>query len=106
MDRSADALWSSRARAFWRDSLPYIRYMAQSGLPGVTIMLLFAGLAGYASLLHHLPESFPYTLVGVVVLDSDCLLESAADMAARGGYRLSGTAGISDGSLFETIVSI
>ncbi|BBH24978.1 protein EcsB [Paenibacillus baekrokdamisoli] len=68
MDRSVDSLWSSRARAFWRDSLPYIRYMAQSGLPGVTIMLLFAGLAGYASLLHHLPESFPYTLVGVVFL--------------------------------------
>ena len=121
MDRSADALWSSRARAFWRDSLPYIRYMAQSGLPGVTIMLLFAGLAGYASLLHHLPESFPYTLVGVVFLtpivcwnplrtwlrEADIVFlvprESQMDRYLRRSFRYNGLAGAAAAALLCAI---
>ena len=32
--------------------------MTQSGLPGVVIMLLLAGFAGYALLLRNMPASF------------------------------------------------
>ncbi|MFC5648106.1 ABC transporter permease [Paenibacillus solisilvae] len=121
MDRSVDSLWSSRSRAFWRDSLPYIRYMAQSGLPGVTIMLLFAGLAGYARLLHHLPEAFPYTLVGVIFLtpivcwsplrtwlrEADIVFlvprESQMDRYLRRSFRYNGLAGAAAAALFCAI---
>ncbi|SFJ02865.1 ABC-2 type transport system permease protein [Paenibacillus sp. UNC496MF] len=68
MDRSVEALWRRRAGAFWRESIPYFRDMTQSGLPGVVIMLLLAGLAGYALLLRNMPANFPFTLVGVIVL--------------------------------------
>lgn len=68
MERSIEALWRKRAAEFRRASMPYFRDMGQSGLPGVTIMLLLAGIAGYATLLHDLPASFPFTLVGVIVL--------------------------------------
>lgn len=121
MDRSVDTLWSSRAKAFWRDSLPYIRYMAQSGLPGVTIMLLLAGLAGYASLLHHLPEAFPYTLAGVVFLtpivcwsplrtwlrEADIVFlvprEPLMDRYLRRSFRYNGLAGAAAAALFCAI---
>ncbi|MBM7566750.1 ABC transporter permease [Paenibacillus sacheonensis] len=68
MDRSVDALWRKRAKDFRRGSSPYLRDMAQSGLPGVTIMLLLAGIAGYGLLLRDMPVNFPFTLVGVVLL--------------------------------------
>ncbi|QHW33378.1 ABC transporter permease [Paenibacillus rhizovicinus] len=68
MDRSVNALWRKRAGDFWRGAIPYFRDMTQSGLPGVVIMLLLAGLAGYGMLLRDMPANFPFTLVGVVVL--------------------------------------
>ncbi|WP_219838517.1 ABC transporter permease [Paenibacillus sp. R14(2021)] len=68
MDRSVDVLWRKRAGDFWRGCMPYIRDMTQSGLPGVTIMLLLAGLAGYGLLLRNMPASFPFTRTGVIVL--------------------------------------
>ncbi|NBD26560.1 ABC transporter permease [Paenibacillus glycinis] len=68
MDRSIESLWRKRAGDFWRGSIPYFRDMTQSGLPGVVIMLLLAGLAGYAVLLRNMPASFPFTLVGVIAL--------------------------------------
>lgn len=68
MDRSVSALWRKRAGDFWRGATPYLRDMTQSGLPGVTIMLLLAGLAGYAMLLRDIPANFPFTVVGVVVM--------------------------------------
>ncbi|SDW82633.1 ABC transporter permease [Paenibacillus sp. CF384] len=68
MERSVDSLWRTRSSTFWRGALPYFRYIVQSGLPGVTIMLLLAGLAGYGMLLRNMPVTFPITLVGVVVL--------------------------------------
>ncbi|REE86243.1 ABC-2 type transport system permease protein [Paenibacillus taihuensis] len=68
MERSVDALWRSRSAAFWRESMPYFRYMAQSGLPGVIIMALLAGITGYGMLLRNLPANFPVVLVGVIVL--------------------------------------
>jgi ABC-2 type transport system permease protein len=42
--------------------------MAQSGVPGVTIMLLLAGAAGYIWLLQHMPAVFPFTLIGAAAL--------------------------------------
>ncbi|SEN76626.1 ABC transporter permease [Paenibacillus sp. OV219] len=68
MERSVETLWRSRSAAFWRESMPYFRYMAQSGLPGVTIMALLAGITGYGMLLRNLPANFPVVLVGVLVL--------------------------------------
>ncbi|WP_165822345.1 ABC transporter permease [Paenibacillus montanisoli] len=69
MDRSVDSLWQARSSDFWRRSaVPYFRYIAQSGLPGVIVMLLLAGMAGYGMLLRNMPEHFPITLVGVAVL--------------------------------------
>lgn len=68
MERSVDALWRSRSAAFWRESMPYFRYMAQSGLPGVIIMALLAGITGYGMLLRNLPANFPVVIVGVLFM--------------------------------------
>ncbi|WP_308635593.1 ABC transporter permease [Paenibacillus silvisoli] len=69
MDRSVDSLWQTGSSDFWRRSAaPYFRYIAQSGLPGVVVMLLIAGMAGYGTLLRNMPAHFPITLVGVVAL--------------------------------------
>jgi len=63
-----EAIWGARAKAFWRESMPYLRYMAQSGVPLVAAMLFFAGAGVYTSFIHRVPPDFPYTLVGTLVL--------------------------------------
>ncbi|CAH1221635.1 hypothetical protein PAECIP111893_04749 [Paenibacillus plantiphilus] len=68
MNRTVDAIWRERAGAFWRETMPYIRYMAQSGVPLVASMLLFTGIASYIGLLRNVPSSFPFTWIGVAAL--------------------------------------
>ncbi|GGD49553.1 ABC transporter permease [Paenibacillus nasutitermitis] len=68
MDRSVEMLWSSRARAFWKESMPYISAMVQSGVPLVTSFLLIAGFAGYTTLIHQVDQTFPFVWIGVLVL--------------------------------------
>ncbi|MBW7474489.1 ABC transporter permease [Paenibacillus oenotherae] len=68
MNRSVDAIWRQRAGRFWQESMPYIRYMVQSGVPLVASMLLFTGIASYVGLLRAVPAAFPFTWVGVIVL--------------------------------------
>ncbi|UVI28675.1 ABC transporter permease [Paenibacillus spongiae] len=63
-----DAIWSARAKAFWRDSSPYLRYMAQSGVPLVAALLFLTGASFYTSFIHRVPPDFPYTLVGTLLL--------------------------------------
>lgn len=68
MNRTVDAIWRERAGAFWRETMPYIRYMAQSGVPLVASILLFAGIASYIGLVRNVPASFPFTWTGVAAL--------------------------------------
>ena len=68
MDRQVESLWRRRAAAFWKESIPYIRYMLQSGVPLVTSFALIVGFAGYSVLLGRVQPDFPFGLVGAIVL--------------------------------------
>ncbi|GMK41120.1 ABC transporter permease [Paenibacillus sp. CCS19] len=63
-----DQLWSTRAAAFRNELKPYVGYMAQSGFPGVVLLLLIVATIGYAALVRDLPEHFPITTFGVVLV--------------------------------------
>ncbi|MWC28953.1 hypothetical protein GON22_12700 [Paenibacillus sp. MMS18-CY102] len=63
-----DKLWSIRAGAFRKEIKPYLGYMAMSGFPGFMMLGIIVAAIGYAQLLRHLPEAFPITAVGVVLL--------------------------------------
>ncbi|PWW07383.1 ABC-2 type transport system permease protein [Paenibacillus cellulosilyticus] len=63
-----DQLWSSRAAAFRGELKPYVGYMAQSGFPGVMMLMLILATVGYAALVRDLPAHFPVTLFGVALV--------------------------------------
>lgn len=63
-----DRLWSKRALAFRSELKPYVGYMAQSGFPGVMILMLIVATIGYAALVRDLPSNFPITAFGVVLV--------------------------------------
>jgi ABC-2 type transport system permease protein len=63
-----DRLWSSRAAAFRSELRPYVGYMAQSGFPGVMMLMLIVATIGYAALVRDLPAHFPITLFGVALV--------------------------------------
>ncbi|GGF98944.1 ABC transporter permease [Paenibacillus abyssi] len=68
MNRSLSLLWQQRATAFRKETIPYIRYMGQSGFPGFVSLLFIVGMIGYSHLLRNMPPSFPIISVGVIVL--------------------------------------
>jgi len=63
-----DRLWSTRAAAFRNELKPYVGYMAQSGFPGVLLLMLIVATIGYAALVRNVPEHFPITAFGVVLV--------------------------------------
>lgn len=67
-DRELEAIWTRRARAFRKETLPYFRFMGQSGFPAFMSLLFISSAIGYFSLIRNLPEQFPVTAAGVVTL--------------------------------------
>lgn len=61
-------LWDNRARAFRKEAFPYVRYMAQSGLPAFLSLLFIVSSIGYVQLIRDVPPDFPVTEVGIGVL--------------------------------------
>ncbi|WII38846.1 ABC transporter permease [Paenibacillus thiaminolyticus] len=52
-------LWQERRKRFWRQVIPYIGYVAQSGLAIVLVLGFITGTAFYANYLDHIPPGFP-----------------------------------------------
>lgn len=67
-DRSMEAIWRQRAKAFRAETLPYFRYMGQSGFPAFMSLILISCTIGYFKLIHHVPADFPIATVGVIAL--------------------------------------
>ncbi|NIK76065.1 ABC-2 type transport system permease protein [Paenibacillus castaneae] len=67
-DRTLETIWNRRSKAFRKETLPYFRYMGQSGFPAFMSLILISSAIGYISLIRNLPANFPITLVGVVSL--------------------------------------
>ncbi|WP_028611909.1 ABC transporter permease [Paenibacillus harenae] len=63
-----EALWSRRARAFREETMPYFRYMAQSGFTAFMSLLLISSAIGYVTLIRNLPADFPIAATGVLAL--------------------------------------
>ncbi|XEC93432.1 ABC transporter permease [Paenibacillus tarimensis] len=68
MRRPLGKVWEERARAFRKETMPYIQYMAQSGFPGFAMLLLILSMIGYGMLLRDVPPSFPVIAAGTVAL--------------------------------------
>jgi len=62
------AIWSQRARSFRSETLPYIRYMGQSGFPAFVSLFVILGVIGYFSLIRDLPPTFPIAGAGTAAL--------------------------------------
>lgn len=67
-DRKLETIWKRRSQAFRDETLPYIRYMGQSGFPAFLSLIFISAAIGYISLIHHLPKNFPIAAAGVVSL--------------------------------------
>jgi ABC-2 type transport system permease protein len=66
--QTLETIWSKRASDFRKETLPYIRYMGQSGFPAFLSLLFISAAIGYFTLLRNVPEHFPFAAVGVAVL--------------------------------------
>ncbi|MCA0755359.1 ABC transporter permease [Paenibacillus sp. N4] len=66
--QALEAIWAKRAKAFRKETLPYFRYMGQSGFPAFMSLLFISSAIGYFSLIRNLPEQFPVTAAGVISL--------------------------------------
>lgn len=67
-DRTLEAIWSRRSLAFREETLPYFRYMGQSGFPAFLSLIIISSAIGYISLIRHLPADFPIAATGVLSL--------------------------------------
>lgn len=67
---SADVLplWKSRKQAFWKEVLPYIRYMGQSGFPAFLSLIGIVSVIQYIKLIQNIPEQLPIEWIGAIVL--------------------------------------
>ncbi|WP_053374699.1 ABC transporter permease [Paenibacillus sp. FJAT-27812] len=63
-----ETMWLQRAKAFREETLPYFRYMGQSGFPAFMSLIVISSILGYINLIHHMPASFPIATVGVIAL--------------------------------------
>ncbi|GKU75805.1 ABC transporter permease [Paenibacillus sp. L3-i20] len=66
--KGTEQLWRERARAFRSETMPYFRYMAQSGFPSFLSLILIASTISYITLIKNLPQDFPIIWIGVLVL--------------------------------------
>lgn len=67
-ERTLEAIWKQRSRAFRVETLPYLRYMGQSGFPAFLSLIFIASALRYFSLINNLPSNFPINTVGVILL--------------------------------------
>ncbi|WP_138752482.1 ABC transporter permease [Paenibacillus sinopodophylli] len=67
-DRTLESIWQRRAKAFRTETMPYFRYMGQSGFPAFLSLIVISSAIGYIGLLRHVPDDFPFTIVGVIAL--------------------------------------
>lgn len=65
---SLENTWKQRALAFRKETLPYVRYMFQSGLPAFLSLILISASIGYFSFIRNVPPNFPITATGVLSL--------------------------------------
>ncbi|MBH5317263.1 ABC transporter permease [Paenibacillus sp. GSMTC-2017] len=63
-----EQIWQERARAFRVETMPYFRYMAQSGFPSFLSLILIASTISYITLIKNFPSDFPVTWVGIIAL--------------------------------------
>lgn len=63
-----ELMWQQRAKAFRGETLPYFRYMGQSGFPAFMSLILISSTIGYINLIRHMPASFPFATVGMIAL--------------------------------------
>lgn len=67
-EQAMQQLWKKRARSFRQETLPYFRYMGQSGFPLFLSLFVITGVLSYFKLIRDVPADFPTTLVGIVAL--------------------------------------
>lgn len=67
-NQALEAIWSRRSRAFREETLPYFRYMGQSGFPAFMSLIFISSAIGYLSLIRDLPADFPIAAAGVFSL--------------------------------------
>lgn len=67
-NQTLEAIWSRRSRAFREETLPYFRYMGQSGFPAFVSLIFISSAIGYLSLIRQLPADFPIAATGVFSL--------------------------------------
>lgn len=67
-NRNLETIWQQRSKAFRKETMPYFRYMGQSGFPAFMSLILISATIGYFKLIHHLPVGFPIATVGVIAL--------------------------------------
>lgn len=63
-----EALWRERAKAFRKETIPYLRYMGQSGFPTFLSLLFIASAISYFQLIRNMPPNFPIVWVGLAAL--------------------------------------
>ncbi|MFD0588396.1 ABC transporter permease [Paenibacillus sp. GCM10027627] len=68
MGTGLDVLWGDRAKAFRKETMPYFRYMFQSGFPSFLSLIVIASVIGYFKLIHNLPPDFPIVWTGILAL--------------------------------------
>lgn len=61
-------LWRRRAGIFWREILPYFRYVASSGLALFLFVLFIITVNYYAKFIDNIPEHFPVHWIAVAAL--------------------------------------
>lgn len=70
------SLWQKRKDAFWREVVPYFRYVGQSGFLLMLGFLVIGGLAGYVGFLEKIPQNYPVRFVSLAVLTPFVLFSS------------------------------
>lgn len=63
-----EAIWLERAKAFRKETIPYLRYMGQSGFPAFLSLLFIASAISYFQLIRNMPPDFPIVWAGVLAL--------------------------------------
>lgn len=67
-DLMLEAIWTRRKKAFRAETMPYFRYMGQSGFPAFLSLIFISSAIGYITLINNLPSNFPFATVGVISL--------------------------------------
>lgn len=77
-----DKLWRERAGHFWRGFIPYLQYVASSGLALFLFVFFIVAVHYYNKLLDHVPTHFPANWLAML-----CLLPALAFNPVRTFFR-------------------